>query len=193
MIYFELFYVFFLIGLFTFGGGYSMIPLIEDETISRGWITEETFREVVTISESTPGPVAINMATFVGNQTAGIIGSFFATLGVILPSFLIILLIASVFTKLLDKPIIKAILKGFQAVVIGLIFATAIYFIAQDFTLGDIRDGNTLFLWQSLIIFVGVFLLVLIYRLIRKKNLSPYLILLLGGILGVVVYSIFPL
>ena len=87
MIYFELFYVFFLIGLFTFGGGYAMIPMIQTEIVGRGWINDSTLTNFIAISEATPGPFAINIATFVGSHTGGIFGSICATLGVILPSF----------------------------------------------------------------------------------------------------------
>ena len=101
MIYLKLFLTFLKIGAFTFGGGYAMIPLIRDECLKSGWLTEDELLNFIAISESTPGPIAINMATFVGSSQAGFWGSFLATLGVVLPSFVIILLIASLVKNLL--------------------------------------------------------------------------------------------
>ena len=90
MIFLELFIEFFLIGLFTFGGGYAMIPLVKDLVIEKGWLTEEAFYNFLGVCESTPGPIAINMATYVGSTQGGVLGSIVATLGVVLPSFIII-------------------------------------------------------------------------------------------------------
>ena len=187
MIYLELFYVFFLIGLFTFGGGYAMIPLIEEKTLEFGWLTQEEFKNMIAISESTPGPIAVNMATFVGNLNGGILGAFLATLGVILPSFIIILLIATILTHLIDKPVIKAILHGFQGVVIGLIAATAIWFLYQNIL--SVSDTSEItFLFKPFIIFIVVLLTSIIYKLIRHKSISPYLLLIEGGVLGLVIF-----
>ena len=94
MIYLKLFYEFFKIGLFTFGGGYAMIPLVRDTAINSGWLLADEFSSLIAVCESTPGPVAINMATYIGSLQGGILGSACATLGVVLPSFIIILLIA---------------------------------------------------------------------------------------------------
>jgi chromate transport protein ChrA len=96
MIYLKLFLTFFEIGLFTFGGGYAMISLIRDRAVTLGWLAEEELLNMIAVSESTPGPIAVNMATFVGSTQGGILGSLAATLGVVLPSFIIILLIASI-------------------------------------------------------------------------------------------------
>ena len=92
MIYLYLFLEFFKIGLFTFGGGYAMIPLVREVVLQYGWMTEETFTTFIGVCESTPGPIAVNMATYIGSTTGGFLGSLLATLGVILPSFIIILL-----------------------------------------------------------------------------------------------------
>ena len=191
MIYFELFYVFFLIGLFTFGGGYAMIPLIEEQTITRGWLDKVEFMNMIAISESTPGPIAVNMATFVGNLQGGILGSLCATVGVILPSFIIILLVATLMTKLINRPVVKSILHGFRGVVIGLIAATAIWFLYQDI-IGVNEEGNIMFLLRPFIIFIIILLISLIFKLIRKKNMSPYILLLIGGGLGFIVLYLIP-
>ena len=94
MIYLQLFIEFFLIGLFTFGGGYAMIPLVRETVLENGWLTEAQFYDFIGVCESTPGPIAVNMATFIGSDQAGVLGSICATLGVVLPSFIIILIIA---------------------------------------------------------------------------------------------------
>ncbi len=188
MIYLTLFYTFFIVGLFTFGGGYAMIPLLEEKVLSNNWLLEDEFLKMVAISESTPGPVAINMATFVGYKVSGVLGSFFATLGVILPSFIIILLIVTLLRKLLDKPVVKNILSGFQAVVIGLIFGTAVWFIYKN--LFSITNSQLAIEWTSVIIFGSISLLTILYKLIFKKKMSPYLIIVLGGVLGLIVFSV---
>ena len=93
MIYLKLFLTFFEIGMFTFGGGYAMISLIRDKALALGWLTEEELLNMIAVSESTPGPIAVNMATFVGSTQGGVLGSLVATIGVVLPSFIIILLV----------------------------------------------------------------------------------------------------
>ena len=188
MIYLTLFFTFFLIGLFTFGGGYAMIPLVEEKVLSHSWLTEEEFLKMIGISESTPGPFAINMATFVGYKVSGVLGSFFATLGVILPSFIIILLIVTLLRKFLDKPLVKHILSGFQAVVIGLIFGTAVWFLYKN--LFTVLETEIVIEWTSVIIFGAISFLTILYKIIFKKRISPYMIIIIGAILGLIVFSI---
>ena len=126
MIYLKLFLTFFEIGIFTFGGGYAMISLIRDKALALGWLTEEELLNMIAVSESTPGPIAVNMATFVGSTQGGVIGSFVATIGVVLPSFIIILLICSVIRNFLKYKGVQAFLRGVRPCVIALILATAI-------------------------------------------------------------------
>lgn len=118
----ELFLVFFKIGAFTFGGGYAMIPLIQKETVeTKGWITDEDILEIVAIAESTPGPIAINSATFVGYKVCGVLGSFLATLGVVLPSFVVILAISYVLKGLQNFKAVQYAFNGIRAGVLALI------------------------------------------------------------------------
>jgi len=187
MIYFELFYVFFLVGLFTFGGGYAMIPLLESETVRRGWLSIDEFYNIVSIAESTPGAIAVNCATFVGNVEGGMLGSVLATVGVVLPSFIIILLIVTILNKVMDNPITKAILNGFKAVVIGLILSTAVSFLIKV-TVVDVK--NISFDLIAFIIFILLILISLIYKRIKKKTISPYMILIISGISGMILYYI---
>ena len=129
MIYFELFYTFFLIGLFTFGGGYAMIPMIQDQIVGKGWMTDAQLSDFIAISETTPGPFAINISTFVGSQTGGILGAVCSTIGVILPSFIIIILVSIILSKFLKNRFVKGALNGVKPVIIALISATAIVFL----------------------------------------------------------------
>lgn len=120
---FPLFLTFFKIGAFTFGGGHAMIPLIQRETVeNRKWVTDDDILEIIAIAESTPGPVAINSATFVGYRTCGFWGAFCATLGVVLPSFLIILAIAYLLTNFMEIPAVQYAFKGINAGVLALLF-----------------------------------------------------------------------
>ena len=115
---FSLFWTFFKIGLFTFGGGYAMLPLIESACVDRrGWITHEEMLQITVIAESTPGPVAINCATFVGNRRGGFFGALAATLGVVLPSFLIMLGISLVFRRFVEIPLVANVFRGIKIAV----------------------------------------------------------------------------
>jgi chromate transporter len=121
----RLFSTFFRIGAFTFGGGYAMIPLIQREAVEkRGWISEEDILEVVAIAESTPGPIAINAATFIGYRVAGVLGSLFATLGVVLPSFAVILLISGVLRQFQHVDAVRYAFVGIRAGILALIVKT---------------------------------------------------------------------
>lgn len=128
----ELFLTFLKIGAFTFGGGYAMIPLIQKEvTEKKKWLTEDDLMEMVAIAESTPGPIAINAATYVGYRVGGILGAVLSTLGVVIPSFLIITLIAFVFNKYMDNPIVKNAFWGIRIAVLALIIKALITMIKQ--------------------------------------------------------------
>lgn len=118
----ELFVTFFKIGAFTFGGGYAMIPLIQKEVVdNKKWVTDDDILEIIAIAESTPGPIAINSATFIGYRTCGFFGSFFATLGVVLPSFVIILIIAYLLKGFADLKVVKYAFFGIRAGVLALL------------------------------------------------------------------------
>ena len=126
MIYLRLFLNFLMIGALSFGGGYGMVSLVRETVLSNGWLTENEFLNFIAVSESTPGPLAVNMATFIGSTQGGILGSFVATLGVVLPSFLIILLIASALKNLIKYAPVNAFLSGVRPCVVAMILATAL-------------------------------------------------------------------
>ena len=142
MIYLTLFLTFLQIGALSFGGGYGMISLIREVVISNNWLTEEQFLSFIAVAESTPGPLAVNMATFIGSSQAGFLGALVATLGVVLPSFVIILIIAALINNLLKYAGVKSVLNGIQPTIIGLIIATAItMFITQIFGFTSVGDS----------------------------------------------------
>lgn len=190
MIYFELFYVFFLIGLFTFGGGYAMIPMIQTEVTNRGWLEPGVLTDFIAISEATPGPFAINIATFIGSTQGGILGSVCATIGVVLPSFIIILIVAIIVDKFIKNPYVKGALNGVKPVVLALIAATAVLFFIKMalFNGGELYSQAINFDRKSvtLLILVGGF--VFLYKKINKKSLSPISLLLLCGALGIILF-----
>ncbi len=186
----KLFLTFLKIGAFTFGGGYAMIPLVTDEVVSNGWLTSEEVINFIAVAESTPGPIAINMATFVGASQAGILGAIVATLGVVLPSFIIILLIASLMHGLMKFAGVQAFLKGIRPVVVGLITGTAItIFLTVILSLKTIESSIALD-FKALIIFVLVSATSVLYKKIKKKNLSVILLILLSALLGIVFYGL---
>ncbi|MCF0116936.1 MAG: chromate transporter [Bacilli bacterium] len=184
MIYLLLFLEFFKIGLFTFGGGYAMIPLVRETVVAHSWLTEEAFYDLIGICESTPGPIAINMATYVGSIQGGIFGSICATLGVVLPSYIIILLIAAILTKFINNPHVQKVLSGIKYVVVGLILSSGIILVLKCF--GFISLGNFTLDLASLVIFCTIGVMYMVYRYIfPKKKMPAIVIILLAAILGI--------
>lgn len=188
----ELFLVFLKIGAVSFGGGYGMISLIKEECLLRGWLTEEQLLNFIGVAESTPGPIAVNMATFVGSSQEGFLGALFATLGVVLPSFIIILIIVSLISGLLKYKGVKAFVNGVKPSIIGLILATSVtLFISVMFGLTVIDDNisNTFNVeYKNLIIFALILLIVIAYKKIFKKKINPILLILISGLLGIILY-----
>ena len=186
----NLFWMFFKIGLFTFGGGYAMIPLIEQEVVGGGYIDQILLYDFIGIAESTPGPIAINMATFIGTHELGVLGAVAATIGVALPSFIIILLIASLGSKFLNSRIVNEAFKGLKPAVIGLILSVSIgLFIRGVFPnlkLSELVINFSGFNYKNLVILVIVFL----FAFLKKKS-SPVQIILLSAVLGIGIYLIF--
>ena len=176
MIYLELFLTFFKIGLFTFGGGYAMLPMIQTEVLGNGWMTAENLVNFVAVSESTPGPFAVNIATYVGSETAGIFGSVCATLGVVTPSFIIILLVAKFITAFRKSTIVNGCLYGLKSAVIGLIAAA---FVSMAITVFFETGISAVQFTESFIIFCVMTVLLF------AKKLSPVLIILSSALSGI--------
>lgn len=135
VIYLELFLIFFKIGAFTFGGGYAMLPLIQQEVLSHNWMDLEQLVNFVAVSESTPGPLAVNLASFVGAETGGLLGAGCATIGVVLPSFLIILLVAKFYQAFRTNTLVKSCMNGLRPTVVGMIGASLLSVAGSAFSL----------------------------------------------------------
>lgn len=170
MIYLELFWTFFLIGAFTFGGGYAMLPLIQAEVAAKGWLPAEDLVNFIAVSESTPGPFAVNMATYVGSEMGGILGAACATLGVVLPSFVIILIVARCFDRFRESKIVKGCMSGLKPAVIGMI-GTAV-----------LSVGRTVFLEPGLLLSGGIFAVMLV---LSFKKVHPIIIICLSAAIGI--------
>ena len=188
MILLELFLVFLKIGSISFGGGYAMIALIREEVLLRGWLTESELLNLVAVAESTPGPIAVNMATFVGSEMGGILGSLLATLGVVLPSFVIILLIAAVIRSFLRLGAVKAFLSGLRPVVVGLILATAVTLLLGTlFGIKRFADPISVDL-PGVLILALLFAVSLLWKRFKGKKPSPIVMILLSAALGLLLY-----
>ena len=186
MILLELLLGFLEIGCFSFGGAYGAIPLIREVVLSHGWIEEEKLSYMIAVSESTPGPIMVNLATYVGNTKAGIPGALIATFAVVLPSFLIVVLLTLLLRNLVKRGVVQAMLGSVKACVTGIILATGVYMILMN-CLGGIPQVSA---DPTAIIFTLV--LGLIYfgsRKILKNGMSPIVLILLAGIAGVLIYG----
>lgn len=178
MILLDLFFTFFKIGLFTFGGGYAMLPLIQQAVLSKSWATETEVINFVAVSESTPGPFAINMATYIGTTLGNIPGAVCATLGVVMPSFIIILIVAKFFEKFKDNAIVSACMYGLKCTVVGLIGAALVSMAVTVFAHGD-ADGLIFKVISALIYAVMLYLGF-------KKKLHPIAIIAISAVIGIV-------
>lgn len=187
-IYLSLFLSFLKIGAFSFGGGYGMIPLLKEEVLRNGWLTESELLDMIGVSESTPGPIAVNMATFVGASQAGIVGSLIATLSVILPAFLIMLTIVSLLKYFSSNKYIEAALKGVRQVVIGLIISVGILLFV-DLVFGDISTRAFDFDYSALIIAVILSTAMAVTKFVFKKQIPPILLIVISACLGMAIYA----
>ena len=190
MILFELFFTFFKIGALTFGGGYAMIPFVREQVLLHGWLTEEELLNMIAVSESTPGPIAVNMATFVGSNEAGVLGSIAATLGVVLPSFIIILIIASLLKNFLKYNGVKAFLSGVRPCVVSLILGTAFTLLLS--VLFGIGSGNFTFNidFKGIVILEIIIIISTLYKYAKGKKPSPILMIAISAFLGMIFYSL---
>ena len=183
MIYLILFLEFFKIGLFCFGGGFGMLPLIEETVIAHSWMTQSQFYDFVGVCESTPGPIAVNVATYVGATQGGFLGSLAATLGTVLPSFIIIVLIASVLKNFTENKYFKSFVSGIQPVIIALILSTGVKLLIA--ALGYVSVNEINFDFISLIIFALIFAIYFFALKVLKKKLSAVYIILISCVLGI--------
>ena len=187
MIYLKLFFDFFRVSCFTFGGAYGAIPLIRDMVLGNGWITDERLTYMIAVSESTPGPIMVNMATYIGYDQAGFWGSLVATVGVVLPAYLVILLIVSIMRNFIKNPYVQAVLRGLKPCVTGIVLATGVYLVVHNIFPGT---ETPLFDLPGAAITAVLVALMLLVPKITKKKLSPIMLICISAILGIVVYSI---
>ena len=182
MIYFELFLAFLKVGLFSFGGAYGAIPLIRDVVLSHGWMSEEYLTYMIAVSESTPGPIMVNMATFVGSVQAGFLGSAIATFGVVLPSFCIILLVTAILKNLTNNKYFKAILQGLKPCIIGIILATGLHLIVTNCVVMKENIGVDAKAFCIMLILLGI---MFVYHKTTKKKLSPIALIVMSAVVGI--------
>ena len=186
MILIKLFLEFFKVSCFTFGGAYAAIPLIREAVLGNGWITEERLAYMIAVSESTPGPIIINLATYVGNDQAGFWGSLVATVAVVLPAYLVIMLVMVLLRNFIQNPCVRAVLQGLKPCVVGVVLATGVYMVVHScfpMVPGKLADGSVLLI-AALLLAVQF-----IWRRITKKQLSPIGLILWGAVLGIVVFG----
>lgn len=185
MIYLELILGFLKVGCFSFGGAYGAIPLIRDVVLSYGWLNEERLTYLIAVSESTPGPIMINLATYVGSSQAGFWGAVLATVAVILPSFFVILIITAILKNALKNPYVKFVLQGVKASIIGIIMAMGIYMVWKNCFPSR---GSTA--PKSIIITLLLIGALLGYKKIFHKQLSPILLIICSACIGMIVYGV---
>lgn len=187
MIYLELFWSFFQIGLFSIGGGYAAMPLIEHQVVEvHPWLTMTQFSDIITISQMTPGPIAINSATFVGIQVGGILGAVVATLGCVFPSCVIVMLLAFVYYKYRTLTIIQGVLSGLRPAVVAMIASAGVSLLLSSFWGNDGVISISMTDWIAVLIFLTALVT------LRKWKPNPIVVMVCSGILGLICYQLFP-
>lgn len=182
MLYLQLFYTFFKIGLFGFGGGYAMLSMIQGEVVTRyGWLTPQEFTDIIAISQMTPGPIGINSATYVGfTATGSIWGSFLATFAVVLPSFILMLTISRFFLKYQKPPLVEAVFSGLRPAVVGLLASAALVLMNTE-NFGSPTEDTYSFI-ISCLLFLAAFIGT------RRYKVNPIAMIILCAIAGVLLY-----
>ena len=192
MIFLKLFLTFLEVGAFSFGGGYGMISLIRERCLENGWLTEEELLNMIAVAESTPGPIAVNMATFVGSNEGGFLGAVLATLGVVLPSFVIILIIASLIKNLLKFGGVSAFLGGVRPSVVGLILSVAFTMLLGNLfgvsVIGDVASPDV----RAVALFAILVTVGILSKRFFKKKPSPILMILISAGLGMLLWGAIP-
>ena len=181
-IFLLLFLEFFKMGALTFGGGYAMIPFIEETVLRHGWMTTRELVDFIAVSESTPGAFAVNISTYIGSEVGGFPGAVLSTLGLVLPPFIIIILIAKVYEKFKQSTIVQGAMLGLKSTVVGLIAATVLSVGLEVFFSGGIK--SEIFLSANFYVSLGIFAVALFLLLYKKLN--PILIIVGSAVIGVI-------
>ncbi len=188
MIYLQLFWSFFQVGLFSFGGGYAALPLIQEQVLKHhSWLTQTEFVDILTISQMTPGPIAINTSTFVGTKVAGFPGAITATVGCVTPSCIIVLILATLYYKYKGLSMVQGIINGLRPAVVALIASAGLSICMTAFFNKDAFPVNLSDLsWTAVVLFLASLIL------LRKFKMNPIHIMLLSGVAGVIIYGLLP-
>ncbi len=195
MIILELFFAFFKVGLFAFGGAYAAIPLIRDIVLSYGWLTDEALSRMIAVSESTPGPIMVNLATYVGASRGGLLGAAAATLAVVLPAFFVIVLLLSLLKKFAENRAFKAVLSSLKSCVAGIILAVGAWMAYENLfaregcecALAPLENGMDPSAIGLTLLLAAV---MIIYKVAAKKRISPILLIIISAGLGMLVYGV---
>ena len=191
MIYLQLFLTFLKVGAFAFGGGYAMLSLIGDSVLKYGWMTEEELLNFVGVETVIPGPIAVNMATYIGYEQGGLLGALLATIGVVLPSFIIILIVAACIKNLLKYPPVKTFIASMRPALGGLIVSVAVTTaLTVFFGIDTISTIKLSFDWRTLVILAVVIAMPIIWKRIKKKEFSSILLVVISGIMGMLLFGI---
>ncbi len=185
MIYLKLFWDFFRVSCFTFGGAYGAIPLIRDMVLANGWLSDERISYMIAVSESTPGPIMVNMATYIGSDQAGFWGSVVATVGVVLPAYLVILLIVALLRNVIKNKYVQAVLRGLKPCVTGIVLATGGYMVIRNILPGGLAVDV-----PGLIITAILTGLIVLFPRLTGKKLSAIGLIFCAAVLGVIVFGI---
>ena len=191
MIFLELFLTCFKVGLFTIGGGAAIIPILQQEVVAKGWISMEEVLTYIAISESTPGPIAINMATFVGSSQGGFLGALCATIGMVLPSFIIILVIAKFFSKFSENRYIKTVLTSIRPFVVGMILSAGLYLVISAVGIASPEaikniDLSSVSGLLGIILTALLALIMYVYKKIFKKPVPVITFIAISAVVGIV-------
>ena len=191
MIYLQLFLTFLKVGAFAFGGGYAMLSLIGDSVLKYGWMTEEELLNFVGVETVIPGPIAVNMATYIGYEQGGFLGALLATIGVVLPSFIIILVVAACIKNLLKYPPVKTFIASMRPALGGLIVSVAVTMaLAVFFGIDTVNSINFSFDWRTFVVLAAVIAVPIVWKRIKKKEFSSILLVVISGIVGMLLFGI---
>ena len=191
MIYLQLFFTFLKVGAFAFGGGYAMLSLIGDSVLKYGWMTEQELLNFVGVETIIPGPIAVNMATYIGYEQGGFLGALLATVGVVLPSFIVILVVAAFIKNLLKYPPVKTFIASMRPALGGLISSVAVTMaLTVFFGIDTVKHINFAFEWRTLVVLAVVIAIPLVWKRFKKKEFSSIMLVVISGVLGMALFGL---
>ena len=190
MIYLQLFFTFLKVGAFAFGGGYAMLSLIGDSVLKYGWMTERELLNFVGVETVIPGPIAVNAATYIGYEQGGFLGALLATVGVVLPSFIVILIVAAFIKRLLKYPPVNTFITSMRPALGGLVLSVAVTMaITVFFGIDTVYNVDFSFDWRTLAVLFVVITVPLVWKRFKKKEFSSILLVVISGVLGMVLFG----